>query len=38
MNEYHVNITKTIGYDDAISQGDTFDGIVSTHANNYSVL
>jgi len=38
MNEYYVNITKTIGYDDSISQGNTFDDIVSTHVNNYSVL
>ena len=38
MNEYYVNITKTIGYDDPISQGDTFDGIVSTHVNNRRVL
>ena len=38
MNEYYVNITKTIGYDDSISQDDTFDDIVSTHVNNCSVL
>ena len=37
-NEYNVNITKTIGYDDAISQGDTFNDIVSTHVKNRSVL
>jgi len=38
MNEYYVNITKTIGYYDSTSQGDTFDDIVSTYVNNLSVL
>jgi hypothetical protein len=38
MNDYYVNITKTIGYDDSVCQGDTFDDIVSTHADNRSVL
>ena len=38
MNEYNVNIIKTIGYDDSISQDDTFDDIVNTRVNNCSVL
>ena len=38
ISVYYVNITKTIGYDDSIYQGDTFHGIVSTHVNNRSVL
>jgi len=38
INEYHVNITKTIGYNDSISQDDTFDDITNTHINNSSML
>ena len=38
MNEYYVNITETIGYDDSIVRSDIFDDIVSTHVNDRSVL
>jgi len=34
MNEYYVSITKTTKFDYSISQGYTFDDIVSTHVNN----
>ena len=38
INDYYVNVTKTIGYEDSICPGNTFDDIDSSHTNNNSVL
>ena len=38
INDYYVNVTKTIGYEDSICLGNTFGDIVSSHTNNNSVL
>ena len=38
INDYYVNITQTIGYDDYISENDCFNDIISAHVNNNSVL
>jgi hypothetical protein len=37
MNNYYVNITKTIGCEDAISSNETFVDIVNNHSSHPSV-
>jgi len=38
MNEYYVNITRSIGKDDSISIDDQFEDIIQTHTRRSSVL
>jgi hypothetical protein len=38
LNEYYVNFTRSIGCEDAISDGESFDDIVNKHISNDSIL
>ena len=38
LNEYFVNITRSIGCEDAIYEGKSFDDILNKHLSNDSII